>query len=239
MMRRFYNQIIASENTRARNMGVPGILIVDEWIDLCRQYGNVCLRCGIMDMLSPDHVTPLTRKGTNFISNIQPLCLPCNNRKRVDCTDYRSESRDTRLARWRKLRIPGALQRLPESKRILAWTLQSGGTVRIEVLEHSFHVHIDNYKMRTARQIVPLSTELQQEYAQHGIVATVASVGLTSERRDTLLEMHSYIQHYIAEHVDKALDAYIEALNIGAYALIAPHAYEHAEQIKLATNFSF
>ena len=44
-------------------------------------------RCGVYrgqypDMkLTRDHVIPLTKKGTNFITNIQPLCRSCNSSK--------------------------------------------------------------------------------------------------------------------------------------------------------------
>lgn len=43
--------------------------------------------------LTPDHVVPLGKGGSNDISNIQPLCLPCNLKKHNRCTDYRIKKR--------------------------------------------------------------------------------------------------------------------------------------------------
>jgi len=48
-------------------------------------YGNVCVYCGEKNILNdevrpltPDHVIPLVRGGSNWISNILPSCLTCN-----------------------------------------------------------------------------------------------------------------------------------------------------------------
>ena len=61
-----------------------------EWRALCERYGHHCLACGKkFEILSPDHVIPLSLGGLNSIDNIQPLCLPCNFKKRTDTTDYR------------------------------------------------------------------------------------------------------------------------------------------------------
>ena len=40
-------------------------------------------------VLEADHVVPLTRGGSDDISNSQPLCGSCNRRKFVDTVDYR------------------------------------------------------------------------------------------------------------------------------------------------------
>jgi hypothetical protein len=63
-----------------------------EWRELKAHYGHRCLCCGAREgdvQLTPDHVLPLAVGGTNGISNIQPLCLPCNLRKGVQHIDYR------------------------------------------------------------------------------------------------------------------------------------------------------
>lgn len=60
-----------------------------EWRDLCARYGDRCLSCGHTGKLTPDHVVPLSRGGSNTIDNIQPLCLRCNLRKHARTIDYR------------------------------------------------------------------------------------------------------------------------------------------------------
>lgn len=60
-----------------------------EWADLCARYGNICLCCGEVKALTVDHVIPLSKGGTNDISNIQPLCKSCNSSKNAKIIDYR------------------------------------------------------------------------------------------------------------------------------------------------------
>jgi 5-methylcytosine-specific restriction endonuclease McrA len=61
-----------------------------EWRDLCEHYDHHCLRCGkVFDILSPDHVIPVSKGGGNGINNIQPLCWPCNRSKGNKTIDYR------------------------------------------------------------------------------------------------------------------------------------------------------
>ena len=61
-----------------------------EFEALCERYGNKCLACGdTATVLEADHVVPLTKGGSDDISNIQPLCRPCNRRKFVDIMDHR------------------------------------------------------------------------------------------------------------------------------------------------------
>lgn len=79
---------------RAREHGAEGSYTAAEFEALCEVYGNLCLRCGDKDApLTPDHVVPLSLGGSNWISNIQPLCRSCNSRKNVKVIDYRLGSR--------------------------------------------------------------------------------------------------------------------------------------------------
>ena len=60
-----------------------------QFLKLCEKYRNVCLCCRKKRRLTPDHVIPFCKGGTNYLSNIQPLCLSCNTSKRNNTTDYR------------------------------------------------------------------------------------------------------------------------------------------------------
>lgn len=56
-----------------------GSFTAEEFEELCGRYGDKCLRCGSTEAaLEADHVVPLTKGGSDDISNIQPLCGPCN-----------------------------------------------------------------------------------------------------------------------------------------------------------------
>lgn len=67
-----------------------GSYTFDEWYALCDQYGFCCLRCGKTDVkLTVDHVVPLSQGGSHYITNLQPLCGPCNSSKGVKRDDYR------------------------------------------------------------------------------------------------------------------------------------------------------
>lgn len=83
--------LISHQNWRARFHGYPGRLHVDEWIDMLCYFGGTCLRCDNGTKIPVlDHVVPLSRGGSNSIANAQPLCLPCNSRKKDGYVDYRA-----------------------------------------------------------------------------------------------------------------------------------------------------
>ena len=68
----------------------PGSFAAEEFEALCDAYGNRCLACGDTEAaLEADHVVPLTKGGSDDISNIQPLCASCNRKKFVNIIDYR------------------------------------------------------------------------------------------------------------------------------------------------------
>lgn len=60
-----------------------------EWTALCEKYHKRCLCCDKRRKLTADHVIPVSKGGTSDISNIQPLCQPCNSSKGAKIIDYR------------------------------------------------------------------------------------------------------------------------------------------------------
>ena len=90
---------------RARIANAKGTFTLQEWSTLKLLYGNKCLCCSRTEqelhnaglVLSPDHVVPLCKGGSNYIANIQPLCHArhkgitggCNEKKGTKTIDYR------------------------------------------------------------------------------------------------------------------------------------------------------
>ena len=74
---------------RTRKTKAGGVYTYAQWIALCNKYNNCCLCCGKKRKLTADHVVPVSKGGTSYISNIQPLCGPCNSSKGANTTDYR------------------------------------------------------------------------------------------------------------------------------------------------------
>jgi 5-methylcytosine-specific restriction endonuclease McrA len=86
------SMLVQKHRRRARKAQNGGKYTRREWLALCAEYDNRCLCCGRQApgiRLQVDHVIPISRGGTNDISNIQPLCAECNRVKFTDSTDYR------------------------------------------------------------------------------------------------------------------------------------------------------
>ena len=53
-----------------------------DWEALKKRCGNMCLLCERDDLfLTKDHIVPICKGGTNHITNVQPVCFPCNKLK--------------------------------------------------------------------------------------------------------------------------------------------------------------
>lgn len=65
----------------ARERGAEGSHTLEEWQELKRKFGNKCVICRAKKSLTKDHIIPLSEGGTDYISNIQPLCRSCNSKK--------------------------------------------------------------------------------------------------------------------------------------------------------------
>lgn len=83
---------------RERVANAIGVHSDAEWQELLERTGRQCLRCLIPEgetrtgKLTKDHVVSLANGGTDYISNIQPLCGPCNSWKGKSFVDFRTET---------------------------------------------------------------------------------------------------------------------------------------------------
>lgn len=76
--------LIYRNNVRAKRLGLTGKVTYEEWMELKKRYGSRCLTCGkdaSQRTIGMDHITPLSKGGSNTIDNIQPMCRKCNGAK--------------------------------------------------------------------------------------------------------------------------------------------------------------
>lgn len=88
-MKHHRDTALPSIRQHARSHGALDDVTYGEWYALRIAYGEVCLACGSVGDLVPDHVVALARGGANLIENIQPLCESCNSVKQTKLIDYR------------------------------------------------------------------------------------------------------------------------------------------------------
>lgn len=92
-----------SNKRRAQKTAAGGSFTSGEWRQLCELYNHTCLACGKREptvKLTADHVVPVSKGGDSYITNIQPLCFPCNARKHDRFIDYRTKSMPTQSTLW-------------------------------------------------------------------------------------------------------------------------------------------
>lgn len=76
----------------AKKRGNGGEMSWPQWTALVTAYGSKCLCCGARgtpDSLTMDHIIPVSKGGTSWPDNFQPLCGRCNSSKGANNTDYR------------------------------------------------------------------------------------------------------------------------------------------------------
>jgi 5-methylcytosine-specific restriction endonuclease McrA len=75
-----------------RKTQAGGSYTIQEWYVLCEFYDFCCLKCKKQfpfDKLTVDHIKPVSKGGTSFIWQLQPLCRSCNSSKGDKEIDYR------------------------------------------------------------------------------------------------------------------------------------------------------
>lgn len=86
---------------RSRLRNAEGSFTDEEWRACRDAHGNRCAICREEKKLCVDHIIPLMKGGSNYITNIQPLCFSCNSRKKDKMPEERSpEQRNSHFLRF-------------------------------------------------------------------------------------------------------------------------------------------
>lgn len=78
------NMKLIRKRAKAKRRNIEGSYSLQEWRELKATYNFTCPSCLRKEPeveLHADHVMPVVKGGSNYISNIQPLCKVCNSRK--------------------------------------------------------------------------------------------------------------------------------------------------------------
>lgn len=70
-----------AQRRRCRLAGVEGTYTLDDIVDITKRQKSKCACCRKKRALTIDHIKPISKGGSNWPSNLQMLCKPCNSRK--------------------------------------------------------------------------------------------------------------------------------------------------------------
>lgn len=74
-------QVQSANKRRILKLNAEGSHTLAEWKAICERQGGLCAACGLQKKLTRDHIFPLSKGGSDYATNIQGLCGPCNSRK--------------------------------------------------------------------------------------------------------------------------------------------------------------
>ncbi len=93
------NECGKTRNYRAKKYKSEGKHTGKEFAEIITLQNNLCYWCSLpFDKLEADHYIPVSKGGSNFISNIVASCRACNARKRdIMPQEFVSLSDDSRV----------------------------------------------------------------------------------------------------------------------------------------------
>lgn len=71
---------VSKQRRRAREVNAEGSFTTSEWKTKCLEWGNRCAYCLERTKLTVHHIQPLSKGGSNWITNLVPACKSCNCR---------------------------------------------------------------------------------------------------------------------------------------------------------------
>jgi len=90
-----YRSYTVTRRTQKTQAG--GYYTPEDWRKLCKFYNFHCLKCDKkfpFKKLHIDHIKPVSKGGSSFLWNLQPLCKKCNSSKGNKEIDYRKSLPD-------------------------------------------------------------------------------------------------------------------------------------------------